>query len=102
MLGVLLVALPSAIGFLSGSDVDQTLSLTLSIAGIIVTVIGMVIYQLGSRARFLRRRLPECLLPYERVTSPPMPGDQLGRRCIGRQTSKHVSPGRDRTLIRPR
>ena len=50
MLGVLLVALPSAIGFLSGGDVDQTLSLILSIAGIIVTVIGMVIYQLGSRS----------------------------------------------------
>ncbi len=28
MLGVLLVALPSAIGFLSGGDVDQRLSLT--------------------------------------------------------------------------
>jgi drug/metabolite transporter (DMT)-like permease len=43
MLGVLLVALPSAIGFLAGADVDQALSLTLSIAGVIVTVIGMAI-----------------------------------------------------------
>jgi uncharacterized protein YjeT (DUF2065 family) len=50
MLGVLLVALPSAIGFLSGSDIDRTLSLTLSIAGIIVTVIGMAIAYLANRS----------------------------------------------------
>lgn len=50
MLGVLLVALPSAIGFLSGGDVDRTLSLTLSISGVIVTVIGMVMYYLAIRS----------------------------------------------------
>lgn len=50
MLGVLLVAMPSAIGFLSGGVVDQALSLTLSVAGIIVTVIGMAIAYLASRS----------------------------------------------------
>jgi drug/metabolite transporter (DMT)-like permease len=42
LLGVLLVALPSAIGFLSSIEVDQTLNLALSISGIVVTVVGMV------------------------------------------------------------
>ncbi len=50
MLGVLLVALPSAIGFLSGSDVDRTLGLTLSITGMIATVLGMVLYYLANRS----------------------------------------------------
>ena len=42
LLGVLLVALPSAIGFLSSIEVDQALNLALSISGIVVTVVGMV------------------------------------------------------------
>ena len=50
LLGVLLVALPSAIGFLTGNDVDRTLGLTLSITGIIATVIGMVLYYLAGRS----------------------------------------------------
>jgi drug/metabolite transporter (DMT)-like permease len=44
LLGVLLVALPSAIGFLSSIEIDQTLNLALSIAGIVLTVVGMVMY----------------------------------------------------------
>lgn len=50
LIGVLLVALPSAIGFLSGSDVDRTLGLTLSITGMIATVMGMVLYYLANRS----------------------------------------------------
>jgi hypothetical protein len=49
-LGVLLVALPSAIGFLGGIAVDQTLNLALSISGVVLTVVGMVMYYRASRA----------------------------------------------------
>ena len=44
LLGVLLVALPSAIGFVSSIEIDQALNVALSISGIVLTVIGMVMY----------------------------------------------------------
>ncbi len=49
MLGVLLVALPSAIGFLAGIEVDRTLNLALSISGVVVTVIGMAMAFVAGR-----------------------------------------------------
>ena len=48
-LGVLLVALPSALGFLGGVEMDQTLSVILSISGIVLTIAGMVLYYLAGR-----------------------------------------------------
>ncbi len=49
-LGVLLVALPSALGFLADIQVDQTLNLVLSITGVALTLAGMAIYYLASRS----------------------------------------------------
>jgi drug/metabolite transporter (DMT)-like permease len=49
-LGVLLVALPSALGFLAGIQVDQALNLVLSIAGVVLTLLGMAMYYLASRS----------------------------------------------------
>jgi hypothetical protein len=51
MLGVLLVALPSAIGFVGGVQVDTMVNLVLSLAGVVLTVIGMVmVYRAGRPA----------------------------------------------------